>query len=151
MANGRPSLRPWAIAAAIAGYAMVAVYVALIVAQGDTPLGLVVPWVLAMTTAATLALVAAPVSADQAARRLLFIAAAIFLVIGFLGVLTIGLGFLIAGGLAIAGATRLGTDDSDVSSEERLRLEARTREIMAETGLAWRKAWRRAVSEGSQS
>ena len=73
---------------------MVAVYVMVIVSQGGHDVGDIAPWAAAMAAAAMLALVAANLEADQRARPLLLVSAVLFLGLGVVSILTIGLGSL---------------------------------------------------------
>ena len=104
-----PSLskRPWATGAAILGFAMLAVYVTLIIAQGNTSWFEVLPWALAMATGSAIAFASAQVVDRHLARNLLLGATALFGLIGVLSLFSIGLGFLVAAAAAAVGAARL--------------------------------------------
>jgi hypothetical protein len=65
------------------------------------------PLVMAMAAAATLSLVAANLEADQKARTLLLVSAVLFLGIAILSIFSIGVGFLIAGAMALLGAVQV--------------------------------------------
>ena len=65
--------RRWAALAAIVGFGMAAVYLALIASEGNNGFGEVAPWALAMLVAAALSLIAANTEVDKRARVLLFI------------------------------------------------------------------------------
>lgn len=87
---------------------MLAVYVTLIVSEGQNDqLWASVPWALAMATAAMLALVGAARADDASARKLLFGSAFLFFPLGLVSILSIGIGFLAAGGLALFAANRI--------------------------------------------
>jgi hypothetical protein len=107
-----PSLskRPWATGAAVLGVATLAVYVTLIVAQGNASWFDVLPWVLAMATGSAVAIASAQVADRRLARNLLLGASALFGVIGALSLLSIGLGFLLAAAAAAVGAARLSSE-----------------------------------------
>ena len=101
------SRRPWATGAAILGFAMLAVYVTLIVAEGNNSWFDVLPWALLMAAGSAVAFASAQVVDRRMARNLLLGAAALFGVIGALSLFSIGLGFLLAATAAAIGAARL--------------------------------------------
>ena len=109
-----PSLsrRPWATGAAILGFAMSAVYVTLIVAEGNNSLLEVLPWALAMATGAVIAFVSAHVADRRIARNLLLGATALFGVIGAISLFSVGLGFLLAAAASAIGAVRLSSENN---------------------------------------
>lgn len=86
---------------------MLALYVGLIVSEGNNTSSSIIPWVLFMAIAATMALASVFVSDSRVARRLLIGAAALLGLIGVLGILTIGIGFLLAAAAAAIGASKL--------------------------------------------
>jgi hypothetical protein len=86
---------------------MLAVYVALILSEEGNTLVDILPWALLMAIAATIALASAFVSDSRAARNLLMGAAALFGLIGVLGILTIGIGFLVVAGVSLFGASKV--------------------------------------------
>ena len=102
--------RPWAGGAAVLGFAMLAVYVTLSVAQGNTSWFEVLPWVLAMATGSALAFASAQVVDRRLGRNLLLGATALFGLIGVLSLFSIGLGFLLAAAAAAVGAARLSSE-----------------------------------------
>jgi hypothetical protein len=89
---------------------MLAVYVTLIVAQGNTSWFEVLPWVLAMATGSALAFASAQVVDRRLGRNLLLGATALFGLIGVLSLFSIGLGFLLAAAAAAVGAARLSSE-----------------------------------------
>jgi hypothetical protein len=99
--------RPWATAVAVLGLVMVVIYVTLILSEGGNSLVDILPWALLMAIAATMALASVFVSNSRVARRLLIGAAALFGLIGVLGILTIGIGFLLAAGVSLLGASKV--------------------------------------------
>lgn len=107
-----PSLsrRPWATSAAILGFAMLAVYVTLIVAEGNNSLFEVLPWALLMAAGAVVAFASAHIADRRMARNLLLGATALFGVIGAVSLFSIGLGFLLAAAAAAVGAVRLSSE-----------------------------------------
>jgi hypothetical protein len=92
----------------LTGFAMTAVYVALLASQGDTQWMKVSGFVITMAVASSTALAAVFASEGQVRRRLLVIPCVAFAVIGLLGILTIGLPFLVAACLAGIGESRVG-------------------------------------------
>ena len=85
---------------------MTAVYVTLILSQGNGEAVSVLVFVLVMAGASFSALVAAVVKSPAVARRLLVVSTVLFALVGVLGILTIGLPFLIAAGMSAWGAAR---------------------------------------------
>jgi hypothetical protein len=85
---------------------MTAVYLAVILAEGDDSFSEIFPWALLMATGAVLAFASTQVANLRVARGLLLGAAAIFGVIGLLAILSIGLGFLLAAVAAVVAAVR---------------------------------------------
>jgi hypothetical protein len=86
---------------------MVAIYVALIGAEGNNDFADVAPWVLAMLTPAALSLIATSTHVDERARILLLVASAFSLVIGVLSIFSLGVGFLASGAMALFAANQL--------------------------------------------
>lgn len=109
--------RPWAFGTAMIGFAMVAIYVAIIVGEGVDSLLDVLPWATLMAVAATTALAAAHIEDRRIARNLMVAAAVLFAVLGAVSILSIGIGFLLAAVLATVAATRF-KEKSEVSSRE---------------------------------
>jgi hypothetical protein len=99
--------RAWAIASVILGAAMLAVYLGIMMSEGNNTFVYVLPWALLMSIAPALALASVVVLDLRMARNLLIGAAALFGVLGVVSVFTIGVGFLIAAALAAVGAARL--------------------------------------------
>ena len=89
---------------------MLAVYVTLTVAQGNNSWFEVLPWVVAMATGSAVAFASAQVVDRRLARNLLLGAAALFGLIGVLGLFSIGLGFMLAAAAAAVGAAKLSSD-----------------------------------------
>ncbi len=87
-----------------------AVYVTLIVAQGNTSWFEVLPWVLAMATGSAVACASAQVVDRRLARNLLLGATGLFGLIGVLGLFSIGLGFLLVAAAAAVGVARLSSE-----------------------------------------
>ena len=112
------SRRPWATGAAILGVAMLAVYVTLIVAQGNTSWFEVLPWVLLMVIASAFAFASAQVVDRRLARNLLLGATALFGLIGVLSLFSIGLGFLLAAAAAAVGTARLSSEKGNRDPNE---------------------------------
>jgi hypothetical protein len=99
--------RPWALATAVLGFAMVATYIGLIVAQGGDSFGEVLAWALLMSIPAVAALAAVEIEDLRIARRLLGAAAVLFLVVGAVSIFSVGIGFLLIAALAAVAAVRL--------------------------------------------
>lgn len=86
---------------------MLVVYVAVIMAEGNNSIAEIAPWALLMAIPTVLAFASLLVQDVRAARGLLIGAAALFGIVGALGILTIGIGFLLAAAAAVIAATRL--------------------------------------------
>ena len=99
--------RPWALGTAVVGFAMVAIYVALILGDGTSSFLDALPWATLMALPAAAALAAAYIKDRRIARNMLVATAVVFLGLGLISILSIGLGFLLAGGLATIAAVRL--------------------------------------------
>ena len=104
--------RPWAVSAAILGFAMTAVYVALVSIEGGNHFWDIFPWVLLMTTAAVIAFSSVMEADVRVARNLLIGAAILYLVIGFVSIFSIGSGFLLAMAVALVGANKFPPNSS---------------------------------------
>jgi uncharacterized membrane protein YciS (DUF1049 family) len=91
----------------VVGFAMLAAYLALIVAQGGAALIDVLPWAVLMLIAAIAALAAAQFEDRRIARNVMVAAAALFTLLGVVSILGIGIGFLVAATLATVAAIRL--------------------------------------------
>ena len=100
--------RRWAVGAAVFGFVWLGAYMTLQVAEGNNSLLQLSPFLLASFVALMLALGAVLVPSVRAARWLLGTSAAVFIVLGILGALTIGVGWLLAGTAAAIGAPKLG-------------------------------------------
>ena len=85
---------------------MLVIYVLVIAAQGDH-FSEMLPWALAMATAASAAVTANFTENERLARSLLLASAVLFAVLGALSILSIGIGFLVAAGLAGEARRRL--------------------------------------------
>lgn len=109
--------RPWAFSTAVIGFAMVAIYVAILVGEGVHSLLDVLPWATLMAVAAISALAAAHIEDRRIARNLMVAAAVLFAVLGAVSILSIGIGFLLAAVLATVAASRF-TEKSEVNSRE---------------------------------
>lgn len=99
--------RPWATATAVLGFAMLAVYLTLILSQGGNEIFEILPWALLMATAAVMSFAAIHVREERIARNLLIGAAVLYGVIGAMAILSIGLGFLLTAAAAVIAITRL--------------------------------------------
>lgn len=99
--------RLWAPLAGVLGFVMVGIYLVLVLGEGNNSFIAVAPWVVAMSLAAVLALIGAVSESDRRSRTLLLFAAVIFLVIGVVSIFSLGIGFLVAGALALFAANDL--------------------------------------------
>lgn len=99
--------RPWATATAVLGFAMLVVYLTLILSQGGDEIFELLPWALLMATAAVMSFAGVIVREPRIARNLLIGAALLYGVIGAVAILSIGFGFLITGAAAVIAITRL--------------------------------------------
>ena len=99
--------RRWATSASLVGFGMLAIYVALILSEGNDSISEVLPWVGLMAVPATLALIAARIDSVQSGRMLLIGSAVMYFGIGAVSLLSIGFGFIIAGVIAVIGVARL--------------------------------------------
>jgi hypothetical protein len=97
----------WAISASVVGFGMLAIYVALILSEGNDSISEVLPWIGLMAVAATLALITAFIQNVQSARMMLIGSAVVYFAIGAVSILSIGIGFIIAGVIAVVGVARL--------------------------------------------
>jgi len=86
---------------------MLAIYLALILSEGNDTISEVLPWVGLMAVAATLSLIAARIRNVQSARMMLIGSAVMYFGIGAVSLLSIGIGFIIAGVIAVVGVARL--------------------------------------------
>ena len=98
--------RPWALGTAVVGFALVATYVTLILGEGTSSFLDVLPWATIMALPATAALASVYIKDRRIARNMLIAAAVIFALLGLISILSIGLGFLLAAGLATIAAVR---------------------------------------------
>jgi hypothetical protein len=87
---------------------MTFLYVGIIVSEGNNPWIPVTLIALVMAVASAAALAAATISDAEKGRRLLGGSAFLFALVGMMAILTIGMPFLVAAGLAATGASRLG-------------------------------------------
>jgi hypothetical protein len=92
--------RPWALASAMLGLAASAIYVGVILIEGNNTITEVAPWTATMLTASLLAFVGAVVPERSVAKGSLLTAIAIFAVLGVLALFSIGTLFIIAAALA---------------------------------------------------
>ena len=99
--------RRWATSASLVGFGMLAIYLALILSEGNDTISEVLPWVGLMAVAATLALIAARIHNVQSARMMLIGSAVMYFGIGAVSILSVGIGFIIAGVMAVVGVARL--------------------------------------------
>jgi len=86
---------------------MLAIYVTLIVSQEGNTFVDILPWALLMAIATAIAFASVFVTGSRIARNLLVGAAALFGVLGVAGLLTIGIGFLLAAAAAAVGSAKV--------------------------------------------
>lgn len=85
---------------------MLAIYVAVIVAEGGNSFFDVLPWALLMAVAPALAFAGSLTNDTRSARNLLIGAAGLFGVLGLVSIFSIGFGFLLAAATATLGAAK---------------------------------------------
>jgi hypothetical protein len=101
------SHRRWAIVSSALGLATLAVYLTTISIQGDDSVWDVFPWAALMIIPAILTTYAAIFPEGRVARHLLYGSAALYGLIGVIGIWSVGFGFLVAGVLAAVAAGRI--------------------------------------------
>jgi len=109
--------RPWAVGTAVVGFAMLAIYIALIVTQGETSYLAVLPWATLMAIAAIIGLAAAHIEDRRTAGKMMVTVVVLYALLGAVSGFSIGIGFLLAAVLATVAAIRL-KDNSEVRSRE---------------------------------
>jgi hypothetical protein len=90
------SVRRWALAASIVGFATLGVYVVILLVEGNNTVGEIAPWAGAMAVASVLAFVGAMASNGIVAKFTLLPATVLFWLLGVLGIFSIGILFLSA-------------------------------------------------------
>jgi hypothetical protein len=98
-----------ATAAAI-GAATLVVYLTIIVMEGDNAFFEVFPWALLMAIPPVVAVASIPVDDSRTARNLLIGAIALWSVLGFVSIFSIGMGFVLAAVVASLEIGRLSTE-----------------------------------------
>jgi hypothetical protein len=88
---------------------MLAIYIGLILGEGNDQIADVLPWALSMAIAAFTAVAATLIENRRLARTLLFASAVMFTILGIVSILSIGIGFLATAGLAGEARRRLST------------------------------------------
>ena len=88
------SVRRPALAAAVIGLVTSALYVGIIMVEGNNTLSQTAPWAATMLTASALALLGAVTPKQSTARGALLAAFVVFAVLGFLAIFTIGILFI---------------------------------------------------------
>jgi hypothetical protein len=101
------SHRRWAIVSAALGLATLVVYLTGISVEGDDSIWDVFPWVVLMIVPAITTTYSAIFPEGRVARHLLYGSAALYGVIGIVSILSVGLGFLVSGVLAVVAAGRI--------------------------------------------
>ena len=85
---------------------MLAIYIVLMLGEGNNQIADVLPWALAMAIAAFTAVTATLIENPRLARTLLLASAAMFTILGIVSILSIGVGFLATATLAVVAASR---------------------------------------------
>jgi len=88
------TVRRPALAAAVIGLVASALYVGIIMVEGNNTLSQSAPWAALMLTASALALLGAVTPKQSTARLALLAASVLFVVLGFLAIFTIGILFI---------------------------------------------------------
>jgi peptidoglycan/LPS O-acetylase OafA/YrhL len=101
------SNRPWPIASAIIGFATLALYLAVILGEGNNEWQTIAVVGLVIAAGAGAALGAALVPSARTARRLLRVSAVLLGALGLLAIFSIGLLLLVAAICSIVGISRL--------------------------------------------
>ena len=110
--------RPWALASSILGLTTSAIYVGVILIEGNITIAEVAPWTATMLTASLLALVGAVVPERSVAKSSLLAAIAIFAVLGVLALFSIGVLFIIAAALAAIAFGHVTRNASDTELDD---------------------------------
>jgi hypothetical protein len=107
--TNKPALLPstWSYGSVVVGVIMLAIYATLIVVQKDHSFLEALPWAMLMAIAAGAAFVGGRMGNGRAARNMMVAAALLFALLGAASIFTIGVGFLVAAGLATVARTRL--------------------------------------------
>ncbi len=107
MLVGMAPARPLALVSSMIGFGGVSAYVAIMAGEGDNSLRIAVPIALGMLVATALALVGTFAAQPSIARGSLIAATIVFGIVGFLGLFTIGIIFVIAAALSGAALGRM--------------------------------------------
>ena len=111
------SIRPWGIASAAVGLISSGIYVGVIASEGNNTLREVAPWAGMMLAASVVMLVGAVVPRPSVAKAALLVAIALFAVVGFLALFSIGLLFVAAAGLGAVTYTRVEGEKRDKETQ----------------------------------
>lgn len=101
------SHRRWAILSSALGLSTLVVYLTAISIQGSHSIWDVFPWAALMIVPAITTTYAAIFPEGRVAKHLLYGSAALYGLVGFLSILSVGLGFLVSGVLAVVAAGRI--------------------------------------------
>lgn len=99
--------RPWALAAALLATALLVLYLALILGEGNNDFRDIAPWAGLMALGTVGAIAAATIRDPQRARRVMVGTAVLYGAIGFVSIFSIGIGFLVVAALLLTAANRL--------------------------------------------
>lgn len=98
--DGWVQQRPRALAATALGFVMLAIYLTTVVAEGNNSLFDVLPWAVLMAIPPITAFWSTRTEDPRTARTILIGAASFSAAIGFVSILSIGIGFIMAAGMA---------------------------------------------------
>lgn len=97
-----PRRRPLALATAVLGFVMVAIYITVIAGEDGNSIAEVLPWAIPMAIAAFAAAGSAVTTDPRIARYAMVFAALVFALLGLVSILSIGIGFLLTAAVAVA-------------------------------------------------
>ena len=106
-ASPKPLRRPKTLIASAIGAATLVIYLTIIVTEGGNTFFEILPWALLMAIPSVVAVASIPVGDTRTARSLLIGAVALWFVLGFVSMLSVGMGFVLAGGVASLEVVRL--------------------------------------------
>jgi hypothetical protein len=112
--------RVWSLMATVVGAGATALYLGVIIGEGDNTILGIAPWALVMSLATACALFSTVGEPSRWTLRSLRIATAIFAIVGVLGIFTIGLLFLVAAvcaGVGLAVSPRGSMPDGDAGGD----------------------------------
>ena len=99
--------RPWVVAAAILAGAVLALYLGLILSEGDNSIGSILPWASLMGLGVVAIVAALLIPDKRRARTVLTVAAVMYGALGIVSIFSIGIGFLVVAGLLTVAISKL--------------------------------------------